>query len=250
VKILGEPDFGGPKTVLLNFYDWNGGASWQTTTMTWTTIILAAALLTRSSMPKTSPTRGNLWGGRIIPTLGARTDKVKIYTNNGRYADGTSIPSTTIFTNGFGNPYYTTVLQPVPTRSKGRTTTGGVVARPFSGLAMLEKATDRGNLLTNSGTIWASPTTNRTISPRRPPRRPISLKTFYPSHRARQRLWNPRHVVEKQAGVEPQLVQIHQRKPVSTAASTAIGRAQRIDTSSSFVWARQVVAVFATVRTG
>jgi hypothetical protein len=244
VKILGEPDFGGPHTIPLNFYDWNGSASWQTTTMNVDNNYFGGGATYKVIDAQNFAYQGNLWGGRIIPTLGARTDKVKIYTNNGRYADGTSIPSTTIFTNGFGDPYYTTVLQPIPYAVKGRTTTGGVVARPFSGWPWFEKATERGNLLTefvsnlgfsyNQSDNFTPPTTTQTDF----------FENILPKPSGKGKDYGIRGTLLKNKLVwSLSWYKSTNENAVSTAASTAIGRAERIDTSSSFVWARQVVRV-------
>ncbi len=248
VKKLGDPGYGGPSQVPLNYYDWNGSASWQSAVMGMDPALFFAGsnygvtnkILTASSFAY----QGSLWGNRIIPTLGTRYDKAKIYTYTGRYPDGTSIPAATLYTNGFGNLPYSTEIGTPPYIAAGRTTTAGVVARPFSGWQFLDSAAEKGNFVAdfvrnlgfsfNKSDNFTPPTTTTTdffgtLLPK-----PSGTGKDYG---VRGSLFNNKLVWSLS------WYKSNNANAVSTAAGTAIGRAERIDTSSSFVWARQVVRI-------
>ncbi len=248
VAKLGDPDFGGPNQVALNYYDWNGAGSWQTTNMTMDPELFFAGanfgvtnkILTAQSFAY----QGSLWGNRIIPTLGTRYDKAKIYTYNGRYPDNTAIPTTAFYTNGVGNEPLSSVIGAAPYVASGRTSTIGVVARPFSGWHSLDSAAERGNWLAdfvrnlgfsyNKSNNFTPPTTTTTDYFGNLLPKPSGTGKDYG---VRGSMFNNKLVWTLS------WYKSTNEHAVSSAAGTAIGRAQRIDTSSTFAWAREVVRI-------
>ncbi len=249
VQPLGDPNFGGPGKVALNYYDWNSGAGWQSTQMSMDPNLLFAGSnygVTSKTLDSSSfAYQGNLWNNRLIPTLGTRYDKARIYTYNGQSSPGVGIPTQVLYTNGFGNPQYAQDTGGTnPYDVGGDTTTYGIVARPFSGWKSIDASAERGNLLAdfvrglgfsyNHSDNFTSPTT------------PVTdfFGSILPKPSGTGKDYGVRgSIINNKLSWSLSWYKANNVNAVSSAASTAIGRTERIDNSSAFVWARVVTRI-------
>ena len=238
-----DPDFGGPGKLALSYFDWNSTNTWQTTQMSFDNNLLIAGNgqgVTNKTLDSSSFVyQGSLWENRIIPTLGTRYDKVRVFTRNGL---GLTTPQTS--SGGFTYYSYLTTMGAAPFDVGGDTTTRGVVARPFSGWRSIDAAAEKGSVVMDIVRgLGFSYNHSDNFSP------PQTLQTDFFS--------NP---LPKQSGKGDDFgvrgsmfnnklswsVNWYKQtadNAVSDAANTAIGRAQRIDTSSLYTWAREVVRI-------
>ncbi len=243
VKSPGEPDFGGPNKLPLSYVDWNSTQTWQTTQMSFDNNLFIAGNaqgVTNKTLDSTSfAYQGNLWNNRIIPTLGTRYDKVRVYVRS-----GLGLSNTQTSQGGFTYYSYLTTMNAVPYDVGGDTSTKGVVTRPFSNWRSIDAAAERGSILAdfvrglsfhyNHSDNFNPPQTLQTDFFSKPLPKPSGKGDDYGiggSMFNNKLSWTLNWY--KQTA----------ENAVSDAANTAIGRAQRIDTSSMYVWARLVVRV-------
>jgi hypothetical protein len=235
---LGEPGFGGPGKVALGYYDWNTTNTWQTTTMSMDDNMFGGGAQDKITSSTSFAYQGNLWSGRVIPLLGTRYDKVRIWS------PATGVPTTQEFTNGFGNYAYTTYVSPIPLDSGGDTTTVGGVVRPFANWRWIDEKAEKGNYLWdfvrglglsyNHSNNFTAPTSLNTDFFGNTLPKPSGTGQDYG---IRGSMFNNR------LSWSLNWYDSSAENAISSAASTAIGRAQRIDTSSLYVWANEVVRI-------
>jgi TonB-dependent Receptor Plug Domain len=245
---LGESNFGGPGKVALNYYDWNSGAGWQSTQMSMDPNLFYAGSnygVNYKILDATSfAYQGNLWNNRLIPTLGTRYDKARIYTYNGTAPGGAGIPTQTLYTNGFGNLQYASVIGTAPYDVGGDTTTEGIVARPFSGWKPIDGAAERGNIFADfvRGLGFSYNHSDNFTAPSTPTTDFFGNILAKPSGTGKD--YGVRgSIINNKLSWSLDWYKANNVNAVSSAASTAIGRAERIDNSSTFVWAREVVRI-------
>jgi hypothetical protein len=243
VQWFGEPNFGGPNKLPLRYFDWNSTQTWQSTSMSMDDNLFIAGNgqgITDKILNSTSfAYQGGMWNNRLIPTVGTRYDKVRIYTRSGA---GFTTPDFT--KGGFAQYWALYPINPVPYDVGGGTTTRGIVARPFSGWRALDAAAERGSFLAdfvrglgfsyNHSDNFQPPQTRQT--------------DFYgkilPKPSGKGDDWGIRgSMFNNKLSWNLNWYKSTAENAVSDAANTAIGRAQRIDNSSLFIWARQVVRI-------
>jgi len=238
-QILGEPGFGGPGKVQFNYFDWNSTYTWQSTTMSIDPNISSGATAQDHITDSTSfAYQGSLWGDRIIPLLGTRYDKVRIWT------PATGIPVPVEYTNGFGNYQVTTWESPIPLDSGGDTVTTGGVFRPFTGWKSIDAAAERGNLLAdfvrglgfsyNHSNNFTAPTAYNTDFYGNTLPKPSGTGQDYGIRGS---------MLNNKLSWSINWYKSTAQNAISTAAGTAIGRAERIDNSSLYTWATEVVRI-------
>ncbi len=243
VKSPGEPDFGGPGKLALSYFDWNSTNTWQTTQMSFDNNLLIAGNgqgVTNKILDSSSfAYQGNMWENRIVPTLGTRYDKVRVWTRSGL---GLTVPQTSV--GGFTNYSYLTTMNPVPFDVGGDTTTRGVVVRPFSGWRSIDAAAERGSILMDFVRgLGFSYNHSDNFSP------PQTLQTDFfsnplPKSSGKGDDWGVRgSMFNNKLSWTVNWYKSTAENAVSDAANTAIGRAQRIDNSALYTWARQVVRI-------
>ena len=243
VEVFGEPNFGGPNKLPLNYFDWNSGNVWRSTSMSMDDNLFIAGNgqgVTNKTLNSTSfAYQGSLWKNRIVPTLGTRYDKIRIYTSS---RSGLTTPDYTH--GGFADYEATKLMSPVPYDVAGATVTKGVVARPFSGWRAIDDAAERGSVLADFVRgLGFSYNHSDNFQP------PQTLQTdFYgkvldkPSGKGDD--WGIRgSMFNNKLSWSLNWYKSTAEHAVSDAANTAIGRAQRIDGSSLYPWARQVVRI-------
>ncbi|MES1166639.1 MAG: TonB-dependent receptor plug domain-containing protein, partial [Pseudomonadota bacterium] len=87
VEHPGEPNFGGPNKLPFGYYDWNSTQTWQQTSMSFDDNLLIAGSaqgVTNKTLNSTSfAYQGSMWGNRLVPTIGTRYDKVRVFVRSG-----------------------------------------------------------------------------------------------------------------------------------------------------------------------
>ncbi len=243
VKAPREPNFGGPNKLPLSYVDWNSTQTWQTTDMSFDDNLYIAGNgqgVTNKTLDSTSfAYQGSLWNNRIIPTIGTRYDKVRVFVRN-----GLGLGTTQTSVGGFTKYEYTTTMGAKPYDVGGATNTKGVVARPFSGWRSLDAAAERGSFLAdmvrglgfsyNHSDNFSPPQTLQTDFFSTPLPKPSGKGDDYG---IRGSMFN------NKLSWNLNWYKSTAEHAVSDAANTAIGRAQRIDSSSMNVWAREVVRI-------
>ncbi|MES1167229.1 MAG: hypothetical protein ABUL68_04435, partial [Pseudomonadota bacterium] len=243
VKAPRDPDFGGPGKLAFSYYDWNSTNTWQTTQMSFDNNLLIAGNgqgVTNKTLDSTSFVyQGALWNNRIVPTVGTRYDKVRVYTRSGL---GLTTPQTS--SGGFSYYSYLTTMNPVPFDVGGDTTTKGVVARPFSGWKPIDSAAEKGSIVADIVRgLGFSYNHSDNFSP------PQTLQTDFfsnplPKQSGKGDDYGIRgSIINNKLSWTLNWYKQTADNAVSDAANTAIGRAQRIDNSSMYVWARMVVRI-------
>ncbi|HWA08636.1 MAG TPA: TonB-dependent receptor plug domain-containing protein, partial [Opitutaceae bacterium] len=248
VTKLGEPNFGGPGKLPLEYFDWNSTQTWQTTQMSMDDNLFIAGAgqgETAKTLNSTSfAYQGSLWENRIVPTLGTRYDKTRVYQAALAAGATAAIPTQAFTTNGFANYEALKIMNPVPYDVGADTTTRGIVVRPFSNWRQIDAAADRGNILANfvrglsfhynHSDNFQPPQTIQTDMFGTPLPKPSGKGDDYGiggSMFNNKLSWNLNWYKSTA------------EYAVSDAANLALTRAQRIDTSSMFVWAREVVRI-------
>jgi len=232
---LGEPGFGGPGKFALTYYDWNTTNTWQSTTMSMDDNLFGGGAQDKITSSTSFAYQGNVWDGRVIPLLGTRYDKVRIWS------PATGIPTTEEFTNGFGNYQYTTYVSPIPYDSGGDTTTVGGVVRPFANWKWIDERAERGSFLWdfvrglgfsyNHSDNFTAPSSRNTDFFGNNLPKPSGAGQDYG---IRGSMFN------NKLSWSVNWYDSSAQNAISSAASTAIGRAERIDTSSLFPYATLV----------
>lgn len=247
VTKLGEPNFGGPNVVPLTYFDWPS-QTWKSTDMHMDDNLFIAGAgqgVTAKTLDSTSfAYQGSLWNNRIVPTLGMRYDKVRVFQAALTAGATAALPVPSFTKNGFADYNALKIMNPVPYDVGGATTTRGVVARPFSGWRFLNSRAESGSMLAeflsglsfhyNHSDNFSPPQTIQTDLWGNPLPKPsgkgddfgIGGSLF--NNKLTWRLNWYKSTAEN---------------AISDAANLAIQRAQRIDTSSLFTWARQVVEI-------
>ena len=246
---LGESNFGGPSKVALSYYDWNSSNTWQTTDMLMDPNLLFTPLPTGVNYKILDSTsfayQGWLWNNRLIPTAGTRYDKARIYTYSGTSAPGVPIPTQVLYTNGFGNPEMSQVVGNPPYDVGGATTTFGLVARPFSGWKAIDGAAERGSLLADfvRGLGFTYNHSDNFTTPSNPTTDYFGKILPKPSGTGKD-VGISLSMFNNKLSMGLKWYKQDAVNAVSNAAST-VGtlRIPRIDTSSMFTWARQVVRI-------
>jgi outer membrane receptor for ferric coprogen and ferric-rhodotorulic acid len=248
VAKIGEPNFGGPGKLPLNYFDWNSTMTWQTTSMSMDDNLFIAGSqqgVTNKILSSTSfAYQGSMWNNRIVPTLGTRYDKARIYQAALTSGATAAIPTQAFTHGGFADYEALKIMNPTPFDIGGATNTKGVVVRPFSSWRPIDAAAERGNFVAdfvrglsfhyNHSDNFQPPQTTQTDMFGKPLPKPSGKGDDWGigGSMFNNRLsWNLnwyRSTAEN---------------AISDAANLAITRAQRIDTSSMFTWARMVVRV-------
>ena len=243
VEVFGEPNFGGPNKLPLHYFDWNSTNTWQTTSMSMDDNLFIAGNaqgITDKIINSTSfAYQGSMWNNRLVPTIGTRYDKVRIYTRSGG-----NLTTPDFTKGGFAQYWALYPVNPVPYDVGGATNTKGIVARPFSSWRSLDAAAERGSFLAdfvrglgfsyNHSDNFQPPQTRQT--------------DFYgkilPKPSGQGDDWGIRgSMFNNKLSWNLNWYKQTAENAVSDAANTAIGRAQRIDNSSLFIWARMVVRI-------
>ncbi len=235
---LGEPGFGGPGKVQFHYYDWNSTNTWQTTTMGIDANQSGGGAQDKITSSTSFAYQGSLWSDRVIPLLGTRYDKVRIWT----HASG--IPTPVAYTNGFGNYAVTKWMDPTPLDSGGDTTTLGGVMRPFGGWRYIDERAAQGNYFWdfvrglafsyNHSSNFTAPTSRNT--------------DFYgvnlPKPSGQGQDYGIRgSMLNNKLSWSVNWYKSTAEKALATAASLPIGRAERIDNSALYTWATEVVRI-------
>jgi hypothetical protein len=243
VQHPGEPDFGGPNKLPFSYFDWNSTMSWQQTSMSFDNNLFIAGNgqgVTNKTLDSTSfAYQGSMWNNRLVPTIGTRYDKVRVFVRSGL---GLSTTQTSV--GGFSKYEYLTTMNNVPYDVGGGTVTKGIVARPFSGWRSIDAAAERGSFIAdfvrglgfsyNHSDNFQPPQTLQTDFFRKPLPKPSGKGDDYGIRGSmfnNKLSWN---INWYKATAE---------NAISDAANTAIARAQRIDSSSLNTWANLVVRV-------
>ncbi len=245
---LGEPNFGGPNKLPLTYFDWNSTNTWQTTQMNMDDNLFIAGAgqgVTSKTLNSTSfAYQGNLWNNRIVPTLGTRYDKVRVYQAALAAGATAAIPVPAYTTAGFADYRALTIMNPTPFDIGGDTTTQGVVFRPFSGWKSIDAAAERGGIVAdfvrglsfhyNHSDNFQPPQTIQTDFFGKALPKPSGKGDDYGIGGS---------IFNNKLSWTFNWYKSTAENAISDAANLAIGRAQRIDTSSAFTWAREVVRI-------
>lgn len=243
---VASPGFGGPTSASLEFYDWNTRQFAETDIEYGMNLFYAGGnygVTKRTIDTKNFAWQAYLWKNRIVPTLGWREDTVTLQTYNGRNPDGTTLTTPQLYTNGFGNPGFWNNLGD-PFEVTGRTSTRGVVVRPFRGWQGIERRV-------NNGSIFAEFLSNLSFhyneSDNFNPPAGVQVDFFG------NRLPTPSgegkdygiggSLFNNKLSFKINWYESSNLNAPANAAGTAIARAQRIDTSAGLAWARHVVRI-------
>ncbi len=234
---VGEPSFGGPGKVSMGYYDWNSTNTWQKTTMSIGSNLAGGSPQNNIITSTSFAYQGSLWSDRIIPLLGTRYDKVRIWTR------ATGIATADRFTNGFANNIQQFgYFDPSPLDAGGDTTTLGGVVRPFGNWKWIDARVERGSRLWdfvrglafnyNHSENFTAPTTVQTdfFGARLP--KPSGGGSDYG---VRGSMFNNK--------LSWSLNWYKSTAEHASIVPIAVGRAARIDNSSLYAWATQVVRI-------
>jgi hypothetical protein len=135
-----RPDYGGPNTLPITTYNYATG-QWQTSSVTMNSLLFNTGGLSENLQDsKTFFWQSFLWNDRIIGSYGVNEDQV---TNRSTLFP-TVNPLDTLYMNGYPNPQYWYIYGP-KSYVEGRTTTKGVVVKPFKDWSRIDAAANSGN---------------------------------------------------------------------------------------------------------
>ncbi|HEX2099098.1 MAG TPA: TonB-dependent receptor plug domain-containing protein [Candidatus Synoicihabitans sp.] len=247
VDVFGNPGFGGPSNATLNFYDWTTGA-YNSTEMEMGMNLLYAGNNYGVNKRRTDSVnfawQGYLWENRIIPTLGWRTDEVTLSAYNGRTPDQSRTwTDQELYVDGFGVPTYANVTGPERT-VKGDTSTRGVVTRPFSNWSGIDSAANSGNFFAdfvrglsfhyNESDNFNAPPGLQVDFFNRPLPTPSGEGKDYGVGVS---------LFDNKLVLRLNWYEATNKFAPSSAAGTAISRAQRMDTNTTRRWAEYIVRI-------